>query len=77
MTDVPCPLATPEVRLAYHGQLKTRGWEDVILKEFKHIGDGVHTLDRYRQQIEASTIADFLVSGTPNASPYLTISDET
>jgi hypothetical protein len=53
------------VRLAYHGLLEMGASEPVILKEFKHDGAGRHTMEQYRQQIESSTIADFLVSIWP------------
>lgn len=56
-----------ELRAAFHGQIKKKHWEAVILKEFLHVGDGVHTTASYRVQIEASTIADYLVSASTHA----------
>ena len=34
----------------------------MIVKDFKHEGHGVHTLPHYLKQIEASTVAHYLVS---------------
>ena len=64
-----------ELRVAFHGQLLKKTWEDVILKHFRHDGAGVHTMTRYRQQIEASTIAAYLASHTYTCPKYSVVSN--
>ena len=56
----PHPFAEGELRLARYAQLITKGSTPHVLKEFKVIGDGVHTLERYLKQIEVSTISAYL-----------------
>jgi|AntAceMinimDraft_12_1070368.scaffolds.fasta_scaffold12380_3 hypothetical protein len=57
----PNPFAEGNLRIAYHGQLKTLdGWRPVVFKEFKRSGRAHNTLHEYLKQIEVSAIAGFL-----------------
>lgn len=60
------PFAEGEIRIAYHGQL-SRNVADLamersamVMKSFKHIGEGLNDRQQYLKQMEVSNIADFL-----------------
>jgi hypothetical protein len=57
----PRPFAQGSCRLAYRGQVQAGGTtREMVFKEFKHEGRGVHDRVQYRGQIEVSTVAAFL-----------------
>ena len=66
----PQPFAEGTSRIARHGMILTAtSWEPVVLKEFKLCGTGVHTLHRYLQQIEASSVASILAEEYNTCKP--------
>lgn len=66
MRRAPSPFAEGEIRLAFHGKLaKEQSLLDLdgssmVMKSFKHIGEGVNDREQYLKQMEVSAIAHFL-----------------
>lgn len=78
MRRAPNPFAEGEVRLAYAGQLApsvadfvSKKGRDVVLKAFKHVGNGLNDLDQYFKQMEVSNFASFLANEYNNSSARL------
>jgi len=69
------PFAEGEIRLAYHAQL-ARSMLDLhstksamVMKSFKHVGEGLNDRGQYLKQMEVSNIASFLAKAY-NSSAY-------
>jgi len=66
MRRAPSPFAEGEIRLAFHGQLAKEkrlldlDGSSMVMKSFKHIGEGVNDREQYLKQMEVSAIAHFL-----------------
>ena len=62
------PFAEGEIRIAYHGQLArsvtllNEKESIMVMKSFKHRGEGIHDRKQYFQQMEVSNIAHFLAN---------------
>ena len=55
------PFAEGGMRLAYYGSMQYKDkWEKVVLKEYKRIGNGTNTKDKYLELLDCQTIADYL-----------------
>ena len=55
------PFAEGGMRLAYYGLMQYKDkWEKVVLKEYKRIGAGANTKEKYLELLECQTIADYL-----------------
>lgn len=69
------PFAEGEIRIAYHGQLARSATHldleksAMVMKSFKHIGEGLNDRQQYLKQMEVSNIANFL-AGMYNKSSY-------
>jgi hypothetical protein len=55
------PFAEGGMRLAYYGVMQYKDtWEKIVFKEYKRIGSGANTKDKYLELLECQTIADYL-----------------
>jgi hypothetical protein len=55
------PFAEGGMRLAYYGLMQYKDkWEKVVLKEYKRIGNGSNTKDKYLELLDCQTVAEYL-----------------
>jgi len=66
MRRAPEPFGEGQSRIAFHGQLAKKKKDlnldssAMVMKTFKHIGEGIHDRKRYLDQMEVSNIAHYL-----------------
>jgi hypothetical protein len=55
------PFAEGGMRVAYYGSIKYReDWEKAVFKEYKTIGNGSNTKDKYLELLDCQTVAEYL-----------------
>ena len=55
------PFAEGGMRVAYYGSVQYRkDWEKTVFKEYKTIGNGSNTKDKYLELLDCQTVADYL-----------------
>jgi hypothetical protein len=61
------PFVEGGMRLAYYGLIQYKGtWEKSVFKEYKKIGNGVNTKDKYLELLDCQTVADYLAQEFKN-----------